>query len=856
MTQENNSTQAEGTEAAPPRVSSLAELLSVSKEEQSAAASAAKAANITNAANAEAAAASREPQAETAAASDAKPKDKADEAAPAPADGAATAARVQQSVVHDPLAQIAPRKSKPAHALFQFAGLCLAALGAALVIAPSASTGAAEWLASHPELRSHGGTLLIAGLCVFGVSILMRAMREMRSTIDEVSAESQRLEGIAAGGRRVFETLDQVRIEHMVLAREVVHLQAKLRRLIDIVSNPDYTASIYRLAASVDQLGKEVDSSMKGRFDDLQQQLGDIAKHATLTEQQLSASLGLIPPLMKEHHETQQQAVKKGFERQQSGADDVEALIEQSLGIATRIEAAMHGQHESVAGNLANLVESSKNGTAELAESLDALRLQLDRSLGEHSEIVRTEFSHLDNRLDMGERSQSAAAGQLSEQITKQFADHADELHEGLNTLAELASNNSRLVKQELGGITQKLEQHAQEQSERMREASEQSIVAAASARNEISAQLARLDQSIEAWSRAQAEQQQESNAQTLEAARATQREVADSLSLLAELVEQKARDQHALVSESAHEARAAADSAGRELGACLEALGLQLERMKGEQREELQRSSQHSLEATAGTRRELSACLDQLAALAAQLERMNGEQREEMQRSSQQSLEATLGARRELATCLDQLATLGVQLQRMQGEHCQELQRTSQQSLEATGSARRELAACLEQLEAKLAQQVRDQQDLVLESALNVQHSAELSKAELVAAFEQVGSRLEQALTADMQAVAEVFDALSAEVRASLCGANNPAAAPQPALAAVDAEYAASKPTQESEAAVSESMAPAPQPELNTQQEIAREFQTHSDADVPIVWPEPQDGTDPWRDPWPRNRN
>ena len=644
MLKENSGPEAHGLDAVQPQTPSLTELLSVSSDEKLAA---------STASNGKAHEAEPELRVESEGESATDEVDQRHEGSSAAAASSISSAIVSHEAAADPGPRHEPRKPKPIHYAFAIAGLCLAALGALLVAAPMVSTSAAQWLANHVALRAQSGTLLISGLCVFMVSILLRAMRDMRCTLDEVSAESQRLEGIAAGGKRVFETLDQVRIEHMVLSREVVHLQTKLRRLIDIVSNPDYTASMYRLAASVDQLGKEVDSSTKGRFNELQQQLAAMSTHAELAKQQVSADLARIPSLMKEHHDAQQQFVKKGFDRQQSGAEDLEALVEKNLCAATRIEEAIQGQQQASLESYASLLESSKAGAQALASSLNELRDHLDRTIAEHAEIVRTEFSHLDTRLDMGERSQPTGMGQLSEQLRQQFADHTEDLHQGLNTIAELGGSNSRLVKQELGVLVQRLEQHAQDQTACLQDAREQAVVATASARNEITAQIGQIEQRIEALRQMHSESQQESSAMTQQAAQSTQREIAAKLSQLESLVEQKALDQRALLDQSALAARSAVDAAGRELAASLAALGVQLDLANSEQREGIRRTAQESNEANQAARRELAESLEQIeTTLASQL---RGQQ--------QFVLESSLGmqqtadvSKRELVASIEQI--------------------------------------------------------------------------------------------------------------------------------------------------------------------------------------------------------
>jgi hypothetical protein len=328
----------------------------------------------------------------------------------------------------------APSGSSPFVAS-QIAGLAFMTLGVLIAAAPHFSPRAAEVLERFGDVRLHSGTLIVGGLLLFLVSLVRATLREIRGTVGAVSNETARLQEIAIDSHSVRETLGTVRSENTALSQDVVQLQVSLKQLIDIVSKPDYTVSIFRLAASVDQLGKHVDIYLKQQFAMVQQRLGSIAEHGEQSARKLASALQQAQRLAREIHESQAQSVRAGFDAQREAGEKTDARIVQSLGAAARVEVMLLAQQQAVADGFAGVAEHAATGASQLAAELDELRQRLERSVADQAVGLRAGLETLGERVDLAERGRSFGFEQFTQQVRDQLAGQADALRHGLNEI-------------------------------------------------------------------------------------------------------------------------------------------------------------------------------------------------------------------------------------------------------------------------------------------------------------------------------------------------------------------------------------------------------------------------------------
>ncbi|HUR28684.1 MAG TPA: hypothetical protein VM509_10890, partial [Planctomycetota bacterium] len=459
------------------------------------------------------------------------------------------------------------RKGYVGLVLFRAAGLMLGGIGSLILVMPQMSSVAAEFLASHNTLRSQAGTLIVAGVCMFTYSLLRLTLEDLRGSLDSMSKETTRLKEIAADGVIVRDMVRTVSMENASLTRELLQLQTHLKQLMGIVSNPDFTVSLFRLAASVDQLGKQVHTSQKDQFEQLQQRMHAVAEHLDRAEKQLTGNLLQIPALMRDQHKAQQASAQKSFDLLHSAAEGSEDRLDRSLQATARIESAIHGQQELATEGFVRVLEGSDQNARELAQSLNELRAHLDALIETQSSSVQTEFVALDGKLATNARNRAAEIAQLAEQIDRQIDGHVVELQRTWSALTELQGDDHRALAEGFDQLSTRFGEHA-------------------------SAQLASIG---------------DVRRDTVQATTAAVNGLVTSLGGLETRLEQQAREQQSLVQETAAAAREQADASQREWARCLLELSTQLELLEQEQRRGLADAAQQQAlaQSTAAAARE-----------------------------------------------------------------------------------------------------------------------------------------------------------------------------------------------------------------------------------------------------------
>jgi hypothetical protein len=321
-----------------------------------------------------------------------------------------------------------PAAGKSAFAAWQIAGLMITALGLVLAALPLVVTPLPQVLERVLDPRVSSGILLVGGGLLFTFSVLRHTLQDLQSSLDAVSGETARLEEIAVDGHAVLKALHTVRLENTTLTGDVAKLQTRIKKLTEIVSNPDFAGSLFRLAASVDLLGKHVEVYMKQQFGTLDQRLTSIAQQSDHTEQQLKATLGQMHALMKEQLRVQQLAVQEGFDHLNSASDKTAGRIEQSLQTTARIEATIKNQQEKLSNGWVSLSERLALSVSQVSADLNDLRISIERQVQSQAESLHVEFEELDNRITLAERNQASGIQQLSEQVQGQFAKGIEDL--------------------------------------------------------------------------------------------------------------------------------------------------------------------------------------------------------------------------------------------------------------------------------------------------------------------------------------------------------------------------------------------------------------------------------------------
>jgi hypothetical protein len=487
------------------------------------------------------------------AASDATP------AEPIGTDGASASPTVAAATVERGITAQRPRLGA-----WHAAGLSCAALGLLLAIAHLVAPRLVQGVESVGDYRVLSGGLIVGGLLAFAVGVLRRALREIQGSLDAVSIETMRLEEIARDGRAVLDTLHAVRTKNTTLTEDVGKLQERIKRLTEIVSSPDYTVSIFRLAASVDQLGKHVAAYMKEQFGVVQQRLAAGAQNAEHAQQQLKSALSQLHSLAKEQHRLQTLATQDAFEEVRTASE--------------RIAAHVQSQQEESTSGFASLSERSALHADQLASGLGELRGRLDRQAQDLAASLHARFEELDERIDVAQRNQATGVNQIAEHLEQQFARHVEEIQQSLKSISELASRGSQEISGEFDKLGAQFDQLERAQSAALQKTSQDAQQSTGATRRELAANHEQLKAHVEQQARDHLAALRKTSQDAQQAAAVARHEIAGSLEQLRSQLEQQSRDHLAALHETWQDAQQSSDAIRRELGASLVQTGSRIE--------------------------------------------------------------------------------------------------------------------------------------------------------------------------------------------------------------------------------------------------------------------------------------
>src|SRR5437867_3554200 len=142
------------------------------------------------------------------------------------------------------------------------AGAGLMLVAAALVVAPSLSSGSG-WIAR--SLARHGiagGTVALGGLMLLGLYDIARSHRRLSSASDaDVQPARARVEGLAGALAEANGGIQEIRVE-------IVHLKDAVRAVRERsaeTGGDGQQDAMFRLAASLDQLGARIEQRLKAQ---------------------------------------------------------------------------------------------------------------------------------------------------------------------------------------------------------------------------------------------------------------------------------------------------------------------------------------------------------------------------------------------------------------------------------------------------------------------------------------------------------------------------------------------------------------------------------------------------------------
>ena len=595
------------------------------------------------------------------------------------------------------------------------AAIGLACAGVLLAAAPAIPGPVAGWLHAAGDLQLQGGSLLVAALVALCVGRMQARIAGVRRSVVTVKSDTARIEQIAASGHTLSASIDLVRHANATLTGDVNKLQAQMKKLTEVVSNPDYTVSIFRLAASVDQLGKHLHTQITDRFEALQQRAVSLADQTGQVERQISTRVEQLGAAVKDNHRTHQIAVQEGFAQARAAAEQAIGRLEEGLKSSARIEARVQKQHEVASADLSALSNRQSQATHQLAAALTEIRNRIDRQFEEHAAALLAKLEALDGRIDLSDREQSTNLQELGVQLDGRWTDHVEDLKQRLRSIGETTEGG-------LASLTNRHSQAAHELSASLSEIKNrvdhqfEEHVAALLARlegldgridvsdREQAANLQSLGAQLEGRWNDQVEEMKQRLRSLAEIADGSRQESASHLGILATRVDDHARNQATLLNSLREHTAETGQKLRREIGTSLERLEAQLDQKSREHVASMRKGVQEAQQAAIAAQRDL---LKSLERIDVQIEKQAREQQTTLQRTSQEDQQASAAIRRELSARIEEIAK---GLEQETQTHLAAVQRASQEALAGTATLRHEIAEGLTGLAARVEERLESE--------------------------------------------------------------------------------------------------------------------------------------------------
>jgi hypothetical protein len=573
-----------------------------------------------------------------------------------------------------------------------------ACAGLALAAAPAIPGPVAGWLHAAGDLQLQAGPLLVAALVALCVGRLQTKIAGVRRSVVTVKNDTARIEQIAASGHTLSASIDLVRHANATLTGDVNKLQAQMKKLTEVVSNPDYTVSIFRLAASVDQLGKHLQTQITDRFEALQQRAVSLADQTGQVERQISTRVEQLGAAVKDGHRAQQIAVQEGFAQARAAAEQAIGRLEEGLKSSARIEARVQKQHEVASADLSALSNRQSKATHELGAALTEIRNRIDRQFEEHAAALLAKLEALDGRIDLSDREQSTNLQELGVQLDGRWTDHVEELKQRLRAIGETTEGGLASISNRQSQTAHELSASISEIRNRVDHQFEEHVAALLArlegldgridvSDREQSANLQNLGAQLEGRWNDQVEEMKQRLRSLAEIADGSRQESASHLGILATRVDDHARNQAALLGSLREHTAETGQKLRREIGTSLERLEAQLDQKGREHVAAMRKSVQEAQQAAIAAQRDL---LKSLERVDVQIEKQAREQQTTLQKTSQEDQQASAAIRRELSARIEEIAA---GLEQETQAHLAAVQRASQEALAGTATLRHEIA-------------------------------------------------------------------------------------------------------------------------------------------------------------------
>lgn len=328
------------------------------------------------------------------------------------------------------------------------AAMVCAVLGVVFAIAALAVPGLASRMSSLGEPLTISGTLVACAFVLFALDVVRRGMWTLRTDVENLANETMRLDQLlheSSGLRQDVRHVNQVSV---ALSGEMNQVREDIVRLTKIASDPSFKSSMFRLAASQDQLAERLDVAMIKRHGELQEQVAGMVEKVDATSRETAARSQETLDLMREQHEAWEGTLRESMGTIDETFRKTAESVEGNKSSIEALEQGLRTRQKELGEALERYDETNRELARQAQEESARVAGELNDALRRAGATAAQEIEALRERLAGSEEQLSQRLASTQEQLSQRFEDAGERTQAGVKELAaELERSREALVR-------------------------------------------------------------------------------------------------------------------------------------------------------------------------------------------------------------------------------------------------------------------------------------------------------------------------------------------------------------------------------------------------------------------------
>ena len=385
------------------------------------------------------------------------------------------------------LDQFSPAAPSPTPTeMYRALGLAVAFGGFGLAAAPYLSGQAAEMLKPLGNTMLPACTLIICGLVLFGVGVLRRTLFSIRGEVEYIANETPFLGQIADQGRALQREFADVETALGASREDMRTLQGFVEQLMELATNPEFEVSLFRMAASLDQLGARLDVTMKDRLDTVQERLGSLKETTQRSTEDVTLGLKSLEKRMHEHDASLRQGESETRDQIEVSASVLQERIDQGnealarfgadvgriqSAVSTEVAQQLSDLREHLARTVKDATEGSGEQFEQCAQTIAGIGGEISRLEDALAQSFGQQLGELREQVVGTVQASNELSGEQLEQCARTIADFGSEFGRLESALAQNFEQQLGDLHEQVASTVRASDEHSGEQLEQCTQA-------------------------------------------------------------------------------------------------------------------------------------------------------------------------------------------------------------------------------------------------------------------------------------------------------------------------------------------------------------------------------------------------